>query len=102
MAVAYSPNTVKKLVSITSQVRGIKFYPGYVEFKNAAANGGLLHVDLVREQDNPYDTNAILVMTRSGTPKVLGHLEKEVAAAVARILDRELPYVRMKRYNYCN
>ena len=70
---AYSPDTVKELLSFTSQVRGIKFYPGYADFKNAAASGVFPHVDLVREEHNPYDTNAVLVVSRSPTPKTLDY-----------------------------
>ena len=94
---AYSPDTVKELLSFTSQVRGIKFYPDYADFNNAAASGGFLHVDLVREEHNPYDANAVLVVSRSPTPKTFGHLAKEAAAAVAKIMDCKLPYIRMKR-----
>ena len=74
------PSSVKELVSFMSQVRG-------VNFRSTAAGGDFLHVDLVRERHNSYDTNAVLVVTstRSPTPKVLGHLEKEVTAAVAKM-----------------
>ena len=87
---------VKELVSFTADIRGIKFYPGHTDL---IASGGFLNVDLVREKDNPHDANSILVVTRVHSPKILGHLEKAVAAAVAQIIDRKLPNTRLKRYN---
>ena len=81
-----------------SQVRGIKFYPGYADFRSTTARCDFLHVDLVREKHNPYDTNAVLVVTRSPTPKVLGQLKKEVTAAVAKIINLKLPYTHLRRY----
>ena len=78
------------------RIRGIKFYPGLADLKSS---GGFLKVDLVQERHNPQDINAILAVTKSLTPKPLGHLEKAVSVAVARIMDLKLPNTRMKRYN---
>ena len=74
---------IKELLSFTAEVRGIKFYPGYEDFRlNADARGGFLYVDLRREaDDNTHDKNAVLIVTRCRTPRVLGHLERRVAAA---------------------
>ena len=88
---------IKELLSFTAEVRGIKFYPGYEDFRNADARGGFLHVDLRREADNTHDKKAVLIVTRCRTPRILRHLERRVAAAVARIIDLKLPYTRMKR-----
>ena len=88
---------IKELLSFTTEVRGIKFYPGYEDFRNADARGGFLHVDLRREADNTHDKNAVLIVTRCRTPRILGHLERRVTAAVARIIDLKLPYTRLKR-----
>ena len=85
---------IKELVSFTADVRGIKFYPGLKDLK---ASGGFLHVDLVREKHNPHDANSILVVSKTPTPKLIGHLERGVAAAVAKILDLKLPIIRLKR-----
>lgn len=40
---------------------------------------------LVREPDNPYDSNAISVWNKAGMQ--IGHLKKEVAAEIAPVLD---------------
>ena len=53
-------------------------------------------MDLVRENHNPHDANSILV-SKTPTPKIIGHLERGVAAAVAKILDLKLPTIRLKR-----
>ena len=84
---------IKELVSFTADVRGIKFYPG---LKDLRASGGFLNVDLVREKHDPHDANSILV-SKMQTPKIIGHLERGVAAAVAKILDLKLPTIRLKR-----
>ena len=48
---------------------GIRFYSGFPELQP------MLHVSLWREPSNIVDSNAILVIG-----KILGHIEKEVAA----------------------
>ena len=85
---------IQELVSFSANVKGIKFYPGYEDLR---ASGGFLNVDLVREKHNPHDANSILVVSKTQTPKIIGHLERGVAAAVAKILDLKLPTMRLKR-----
>jgi len=62
----------EELLSFITAVRGVKSYEG---LSDLAANKNLL-VELIREKDNKYDSNAVLVKTRSDYPKKLGHLEK--------------------------
>ena len=63
---------IKELVSFTADVRGIKFYSG---FKDLRASGGFLNVDLVHEKHNLHDENSILVISKTKSPKIIGHLE---------------------------
>ena len=81
-------------MSFTADVRGIKFYPGITDLR---ASGGFLNVDLLPEKHNPHDANYILVVSKTPTPKIIGHLERGVAAAVAKMLDLKLPIIRLKR-----
>ena len=67
---------------------GVKFYDGVSELHP------LMHVRLRRDCSNPADLNAVQVRTKAG--KVLGHLERKVAALVAPIIDASLPGLKIK------
>lgn len=45
-------------------------------------------VSLVREPQNPYDRNAVMVANVYGSQ--VGHMKKELAAAMAPIIDGNL------------
>uniref|UniRef100_A0AAV2JHR4 Helicase-like transcription factor n=1 Tax=Knipowitschia caucasica TaxID=637954 RepID=A0AAV2JHR4_KNICA len=63
--------------SIKGTVVGLRYYTGVV-------NRGEM-VGLVREPQNPYDRNAVKVVNVFG--QQVGHIKKELAAAMARIMD---------------
>lgn len=48
-------------------------------------------MSLVREPQNPYDRNAVVVANVYGSQ--VGHIRKELAAAVAYIMDNKLARV---------
>lgn len=74
--------------SILTDAMGVKFYEGLAELHP------LKHVRLCREPDNSFDSNSILVKTKSG--KVLGHVAKKVAGLLAPIMDSMLPGLIIK------
>jgi len=82
---------VEELLSFITAVQGVKFYEG---LSDLAANKNLL-VELIREKDNKYDSNAVLVKTRSDCPKMLGHLEKRSVDAVVQI--QQLTAINMEK-----
>ena len=45
-------------------------------------------VALVREPQNPYDRNAVMVANADGSQ--VGHMKKELAAAMAFVMDNNL------------
>ena len=65
-------------------VMGVKFYPGECCIKP------IMRVLLVRERENYYDRNAVLVKCFD-TKRDLGHLDKRTAAVIVPIMDRDLP-----------
>ncbi|KAL7832447.1 hypothetical protein AOLI_G00299950 [Acnodon oligacanthus] len=69
--------------SIQGTVVGLRYYTGVV-------NRGEM-VSLVREPQNPYDRNAVKVTNVYGVQ--VGHIKKELAAAMAHIMDRKLAKV---------
>ena len=72
----------EELLYIKANVRGIKFYDGYDEHMSS---NGFLHVRLVKESNNPYDSNAVLVVSYySG--KIVGHLERAVAGSISQLI----------------
>lgn len=48
-------------------------------------------VSLVREPQNPYDRNAVMVTNVLG--RQVGHIKKELAAAMAYVMDKNLAKV---------
>ncbi|KAM9354767.1 helicase-like transcription factor isoform 2-T2 [Pholidichthys leucotaenia] len=64
-------------------VVGLRYYTGVV-------NQGEM-VGLVREPQNPYDCNAVMVTNIYGNQ--VGHIKKELAAAMAHIMDNNLAKV---------
>ncbi|XP_056599172.1 helicase-like transcription factor isoform X3 [Triplophysa dalaica] len=68
---------------IQGTVVGLRYYSGVV-------NKGEM-VSLVREPQNPYDRNAVVVANVYGSQ--VGHIRKELAAAVAYIMDNKLARV---------
>ncbi|XP_069831488.1 helicase-like transcription factor [Dendropsophus ebraccatus] len=61
-------------------VVGIRYYTGVVNNNEMVA--------LQREPNNPYDKNAVKVNNVNG--EQVGHIKKELAAALAQIMDRKL------------
>jgi len=86
----------EELLSFITAVRGIKFYPGLADLIASK----VLVVDLLQEKCNEHDTNAIIVMTRSDEPKILGHLERSSAAAVTKILQLHGVKIHKRSYLY--
>nr|XP_057946889.1 helicase-like transcription factor isoform X2 [Doryrhamphus excisus] len=68
---------------IQGTVVGLKYYGGVV-------NQGEM-VGLVREPHNPYDRNAVMVANIYGSQ--VGHIKRELAAAMAHIMDNKLAKV---------
>ncbi|XDV27276.1 hypothetical protein PO909_030836, partial [Leuciscus waleckii] len=69
--------------SIQGSVVGLRYYTGMV-------NKGEM-VSLVREPQNPYDRNAVMVANVYGNQ--VGHIKKELAAPMAYIMDNNLARV---------
>lgn len=69
--------------SIQGSVVGLRYYTGMV-------NKGEM-VSLVREPQNPYDRNAVMVANVYGSQ--VGHIKKELAAPLAYIMDNNLARV---------
>ncbi|XP_009296828.1 helicase-like transcription factor isoform X2 [Danio rerio] len=69
--------------SIQGLIVGLRYYTG-------AVNKGEM-VSLVREPHNPYDRNAVMVANVYGSQ--VGHIKKELAAAMAYIMDNKLARV---------
>ncbi|HTV63185.1 MAG TPA: HIRAN domain-containing protein, partial [Verrucomicrobiae bacterium] len=75
------PNEARRAVQgVESLVVGIKYHRGHLDDIVQGDN-----VQLVREPDNHYDTNAVRVNLQSG--ETLGYLSKEFAAAMAAQMD---------------
>jgi len=53
---------------------------------------------LVDEKCDEHHTNAIIVITRSDEPKIIGHLERSCAAAVTKILQLHSIQIHKKSY----
>ncbi|XP_051990678.1 helicase-like transcription factor [Xyrauchen texanus] len=66
--------------TIQGTVVGLRYYSGVV-------NKGEM-VSLVREPQNPYDRNAVMVANVYG--RQVGHIKRELAAAMAYIMDNNL------------
>ncbi|XP_045440060.1 helicase-like transcription factor isoform X7 [Pipistrellus kuhlii] len=69
--------------TLRSHVVGLRYYTGVVNNNEMVA--------LQREPNNPYDKNAIKVNNVNGNQ--VGHLKKELAAALAYIMDNKLAQV---------
>uniref|UniRef100_A0A1A8UL01 Helicase-like transcription factor n=1 Tax=Nothobranchius furzeri TaxID=105023 RepID=A0A1A8UL01_NOTFU len=69
--------------NLKGTVVGLRYYTGVV-------NRGEM-VGLVREPQNPYDSNAVKVTNIYGNQ--VGHIKKELAAAMAYMMDRSLAKV---------
>lgn len=70
------------LVSFEAKIVGVMFYQAAIR-----SNLNFVAVKLQREKRNIYDSNSVnvLVTTKQGDP--LGHLDRQTAAAVAKIMD---------------
>ncbi|XP_038159025.1 helicase-like transcription factor [Cyprinodon tularosa] len=73
-------------------VVGLRYYSGVV-------NRGEM-VSLVREPQNPYDRNAVMVTNVLG--RQVGHIKKELAAAMAYVMDKNLAKVEGVVYSGTN
>uniref|UniRef100_A0A3Q2PPV1 Helicase like transcription factor n=1 Tax=Fundulus heteroclitus TaxID=8078 RepID=A0A3Q2PPV1_FUNHE len=73
-------------------VVGLRYYSGVV-------NRGEM-VGLVREPQNPYDRNAVMVTNVLG--RQVGHIRKELAAAMAYVMDNSLAKVEGVVYSGTN
>ncbi|XP_055482099.1 helicase-like transcription factor [Psammomys obesus] len=69
--------------TLRGQVVGLRYYTGVVNNNEMVA--------LQREPNNPYDKNAIKVNNVNGNQ--VGHLKKDLAAAMAYIMDNKLAQV---------
>uniref|UniRef100_A0A8C4FBM4 Helicase-like transcription factor n=1 Tax=Dicentrarchus labrax TaxID=13489 RepID=A0A8C4FBM4_DICLA len=69
--------------SLQGTVVGLRYYTGVV-------NRGEM-VGLVRQPQNPYDPNAVMVANIYGNQ--VGHIKRELAAAMASVMDRSLAKV---------
>ncbi|CAN9502449.1 unnamed protein product [Ophioblennius macclurei] len=69
--------------NIQGTVVGLRYYTGVV-------NRGEM-VGLVRQPQNPYDRNAVMVANIYGNQ--VGHIKKELAAAMAHVMDNNLAKV---------
>ncbi|XP_035529657.1 helicase-like transcription factor [Morone saxatilis] len=69
--------------NLQGTVVGLRYYTGVV-------NRGEM-VGLVREPQNPYDSNAVMVANIYGNQ--VGHIKRELAAAMAKVMDRNLAKV---------
>ena len=56
------------------------------------------NVLLVREPNNPFDTNSVLVILASNNHEVLGHLERSIAAGIAELMDKFKSQVKIVGY----
>ena len=83
---------MKELASISCSVKGIKFYDGIGIFSSFD------NVILVREPNNPFDTNSVLVILTSNNREVLGHLERSIAAGIAELMDKFKSQVKIVGY----
>uniref|UniRef100_A0A8C1G8K9 Helicase-like transcription factor n=1 Tax=Cyprinus carpio TaxID=7962 RepID=A0A8C1G8K9_CYPCA len=77
------PEENVQIGSIQGTVVGLRYYTGTV-------NRGEM-VSLVREPQNPYDRNAVMVANVYG--RQVGHIKKELAAPMAYIMDNNLARV---------
>lgn len=82
----------------TSPVRGVNFRGEYI--KDFVTNREMLKpedlVELVREPDNAYDENAIMVMAQSVRDSAnfdlhIGYVAREIAETVAPLMDGGMP-----------
>ncbi len=80
---------LEEYCSIHANVTGIKFYPGLLELHP------MMHVRLRREEFNPFDSRAVVVITGSGN--ILGHLEWKTAAVLAPVMDSLSGEILIKR-----
>ena len=85
----------RDLVSVEALVRGIKFYSGVKDL------GTFVHVTFAREYANTNDHESVLVYIKS-SKDILGHLERSVAAGVAKIMDANFPELIIKGYVFCS
>lgn len=77
---------------LRGSVVGLRYYTGVV-------NRGEM-VGLVREPHNPYDRNAVMVTNVLG--RQVGHIRKELAAAMAHVMDNNLAKVEGVVYSGTN
>ncbi|XP_043080880.1 helicase-like transcription factor [Puntigrus tetrazona] len=77
------PEENVQIGSIQGTVVGLRYYTGTV-------NRGEM-VSLVRQPQNPYDRNAVMVANVYGSQ--VGHIKKELAAPMAYIMDNKLARV---------
>lgn len=76
-------------------VVGLTFVEGYPENiltinKLQQAKTGDIYLQLVRNPENPYDSNAVEVRLNQ---QMLGHLPRDIAARVAPIMDQGYRYI---------
>ncbi|XP_029620964.1 helicase-like transcription factor isoform X2 [Salmo trutta] len=77
------PDTGVLFGSLRGSVVGLRYYTGVV-------NKGEM-VSLVRQPQNPYDRNAVMVANVYGSQ--VGHIKRELAALLANIMDNNLARV---------
>ena len=79
---------VEEYCSFSVSVTGIKFYSELRELQP------FMYVTLRRGLHNLVDSNAVLVITKTGAK--LGHVESKIAACLGPLMDR-LPQLIIKR-----
>ncbi|XP_061700435.1 helicase-like transcription factor isoform X2 [Syngnathoides biaculeatus] len=82
-AASEEPDDVVRLGHMQGTVVGLRYYSGVV-------NQGEM-VSLVREPQNVFDRNAIMVANVNGSQ--VGHIKRELAAAMAHVMDNDLAVV---------
>lgn len=72
------------------KVAGVSFAEGYPQNLLSVSDSGGLHCKLMREPQNPHDSNAIKVICVAAGGAV-GHVPRELAAALAPLMDGMTP-----------
>ena len=80
-------DAVKECCSLEGHIKGIKFYDGFCSIRS------MMNVRITREASNLHDSNTVLVSYRG---RVIGHLDFMTAAAVAPLMDMNIPSLLIK------
>lgn len=93
-------NRFKTGNEVTAFLKGFSYTDSNLDIENYDD----LEFKIVREKDNPYDENAIIVFAREKKTKAefekIGYIEREVASFVSPIIDEEDVTVDIKATGY--